>query len=680
MHLIGDASHDSLVGAELVDLLEGLGASDTLVGAEGNDTLLGSGGSDSLIGGDGHDLVNGGKGTDTASYKDAAAGVVVSLAVVGAQDTQGAGTDSLISVEYLVGSQFGDSLTGSTGRNMLDGGDGEDLLSGGAGDDRLFGGDGDDTLAGNAGSDSLDGGAGFDTASFLDATFRVVVNAGSDARLYSEATGTVVSIDTLTDIEHVIGSNFNDHIAAGGITTGYKAEGAGGHDYLSDGEGDDTLMGGEGDDTLLAGAGHDEFDGGEGTDLGIFIVQDTSFVIDLEIAGPQAIGGGATVELHSVEDLYAGTVSGVVPGVGFYGDAGDNGLTGGNGKDTLAGRDGNDLLRGGGGDDTLRGGAGADTFNDSSGTNLLIGGNGIDTVIYGTLAVRVDLVTGITTYSGSSSRNTLETIENVTGSSASDRITGDDRANHLVGVGGSDTLIGGGAPDGEIDVLEGGLGNDRLESGVASYSAATAGVTADLAIMVSQNTVGAGTDLFVGITGLIGSSFADSLRGGTGDDLLDGGSGKDSLTGLQGADSIDGGGGSDDMKGGAGEDRLSGGGGGDSLLGGEGADVLTGADGIDHFIYAAVADSTDAQSDRIADLRAEDVVDLGAIDAEVAVGGNQSFQLVSSFGGHAGEMTVDYNAGTDLTLLRADTNGDSIEDLVIRIDGDATGFVDGWVL
>jgi len=104
-------------------------------GWEGNDTLYSASGNDTL---------NGGSGNDTASYAVAAAGVTVSLAMSGPQNTIGAGTDTLVSIENLTGSGFADTLFGDTWNNTL---------IGGSGNDRLTGQDGRDTLTGGAGND-----------------------------------------------------------------------------------------------------------------------------------------------------------------------------------------------------------------------------------------------------------------------------------------------------------------------------------------------------------------------------------------------------------------------------------------------------------------------------------------------------------------------------------------------
>ena len=89
---------------------------DTLTGDAGNNVLGGLDGDDLLNGGAGDDILVGGDGNDTASYADAASAVTVSLAIAAAQNTGGAGTDTLIAIENLTGSNFNDTLTGNARR------------------------------------------------------------------------------------------------------------------------------------------------------------------------------------------------------------------------------------------------------------------------------------------------------------------------------------------------------------------------------------------------------------------------------------------------------------------------------------------------------------------------------------------------------------------------------------
>ncbi|MGG5870978.1 retention module-containing protein [Pseudomonas peli] len=140
-----DGSNDTLNGGDGDDILIGLG---------GNDTLNGGNGNDILVGGAGNDALNGGAGIDTASYIDAGSAVTVNLSVTTAQNTGGAGTDTLNSIENLIGSNSNDTLTGNNSANLLFGGAGGDTLVGNGGDDILIGGLGADTMTGGSGKDT----------------------------------------------------------------------------------------------------------------------------------------------------------------------------------------------------------------------------------------------------------------------------------------------------------------------------------------------------------------------------------------------------------------------------------------------------------------------------------------------------------------------------------------------
>lgn len=143
----------SLAGGPGNDALTGGDGPDSLRGESGDNTLAGGAGRDTLEGASTTDTIDGGPGLDLASYVNASAPVTADLARSDPQDTGGGGTDTLIGVEDLTGSQFADVLTGNAEANLLDGGFGSDTLTGAGGVD---------TLNGNAGDDSAfarDGGA-----------------------------------------------------------------------------------------------------------------------------------------------------------------------------------------------------------------------------------------------------------------------------------------------------------------------------------------------------------------------------------------------------------------------------------------------------------------------------------------------------------------------------------------
>ncbi len=247
----GSDNADSLKGDAGPNILYGFGGNDVIDGGAGDDKLYGDAGDDRLIGGPGNDLLDGGAGNDTADYATAAAGVVVNLSLSYQQDTRGAGFDTLVGIENLIGSAFDDQLYGDEKANRIEGGDGADTLYGNGGADILIGGAGDDILHGGPGDDTYDGGAGFDTVSYETATLGVVVDLSKTGLQNTRGGG----VETLTNIEGLKGSAYADT-----LTGDARAN------LLDGGAGDDTLNGGDGDDILIGGAGNDTLDGGAGND------------------------------------------------------------------------------------------------------------------------------------------------------------------------------------------------------------------------------------------------------------------------------------------------------------------------------------------------------------------------------------------------------------------------------
>lgn len=144
-------------GNDNANTLTGTSGNDIMNGYGGTDTISGNGGDDTIDGGADSDTMTGGANTavgDTVSYLSATSGVSVSLAIIRAQVTGGAGTDTLSGFENLMGSNLNDRLTGSTGANTLNGAGGSDVLTGGTGVDALWGGAGSDTFDFNAATDT----------------------------------------------------------------------------------------------------------------------------------------------------------------------------------------------------------------------------------------------------------------------------------------------------------------------------------------------------------------------------------------------------------------------------------------------------------------------------------------------------------------------------------------------
>ena len=208
----GGAGTDTLIN---IEALQGSPFNDHYSGNDSVNWLDGGAGDDVLHGGGGADLMQGWIGLDTADYRGSDAAVAVDLSNLDGDFATGVGGDAegdrLGGFENLVGSAFGDTLTGGVGSNVLTGDDGNDWLRGKDGDDTLDGGEGSDSLAGGKGDDALRGGVGKD-----------------------------------------------------------DLQGGAGNDRLDGGSGADRLSGGDGDDTLTGGLGKDQLTGGDGADTFVF--------------------------------------------------------------------------------------------------------------------------------------------------------------------------------------------------------------------------------------------------------------------------------------------------------------------------------------------------------------------------------------------------------------------------
>src|SRR5829696_1586954 len=180
-------------------------------------------------------------------------------------------------------------------------------------------------------------------------------------------------------------------------------------------------------------------------------------------------------------------------------------------------------------------------------------GANIDTSSTGTKTFTVNATdnTGLT--------NSVSHTYTVNASTQSCTKTGTANAETISGTSGADVICAGGGND----KLLGGVGDDTLDGDIgtdtASYSASLTAVNASLA---TNSSTGEGTDTFVGVEKLLGSSKADTLTGsGTNNTLTGGGDG-------------------DTERGGAGNDKAVGSGGADFLYGEDGADAVNSKDGV----------------------------------------------------------------------------------------------------
>jgi len=119
-----------------VENAEGADQDDTLIGSAGPNRLSGGGGTNLLEGKGGDDqLAGSGASIDTASYADAPSGVSVDLSSKTAGG--GDGTDTLENIDNVIGSRFGDNLTGNDEANVLNPGLGGDVVRALGGNDTV---------------------------------------------------------------------------------------------------------------------------------------------------------------------------------------------------------------------------------------------------------------------------------------------------------------------------------------------------------------------------------------------------------------------------------------------------------------------------------------------------------------------------------------------------------------
>lgn len=262
--LVGNDAAQTLDGRLGNDAIQGQGGADTLIGGAGFDGLDGGAGNDRLVGGAAADSLVGGAGFDTADFTDIGDDMVIDLASGSALSDDG--IDNLSSVENVLATAFGDTVSGNAAANLLSGLGGDDRITGRDGADSLLGGEGSDTVFGGEG-DSLDGGAGTDELS-IGPSSAVTINLVTGVH-GGAALGTVIA-----GFEIIRTGTGNDDVRAGAAavtlisSTGNDTLRGSALGDLLDGGGDaDRIFGVGGNDTILAGFGNDSLEGGAGADL-----------------------------------------------------------------------------------------------------------------------------------------------------------------------------------------------------------------------------------------------------------------------------------------------------------------------------------------------------------------------------------------------------------------------------
>ena len=512
-------------------------------------------------------------------------------------------------------------------KNLFVGNAGDDHFVGGAANDILIGGEGADRLEGGSGVNELAGGAGHDT---------YVMRASEVCR------------NTIYDSDGDGHLEFDGHTLQGGQRAGpnlwinkeqgftyaltdegpqqqllVRRTGSGGilariRNWKNGDLGLHMQEGGE-DDPGVAPSPHPSID--TYTLYGDQIAPQGAWRLgaDGRVPGAQAAAGAndlmtGTQESWSQPDAYERVIGsdGNAPimastrAVRFFGQGGNDFISGEQHDDELDGGEGDDLIFGGAGSDTIRGGAGDDIIVTSLAATLLTGVRdaptpegyslGADNVIPAGRANEYRWRTE-TSPDGSVTRIQRAYIKNpeggftytaesesdsdfvdagagndrVWGGRGSDAINGGEGDDRLAGLGGGDTLLGGQGHD----IIYGDAWQGMRLQAARSYnrqsdSYAIDTLPFDPALTDDQLHGDDFIDAGEGDDKVWGDGGSDQIWGGAGDDLLIGDAHPEDLPAQYH--------GNDELDGGAGHDWLFGMGGDDTLHGGDGDDILSGDD------------------------------------------------------------------------------------------------------
>jgi Ca2+-binding RTX toxin-like protein len=470
---------ENAIGTDGDDGLTGDDAANHLDGGLGNDGFGGSAGNDTLVGG-------GGEG-DYVFYGAIGQGINLNFETGVVTKNGSDGTDALNGIYSGHGTSFADTVT------MNDGVGGYIFARGG--NDTLLGGDENDNFIAGSGADSMDGGGGEDNADYGDdgfddagaSTHGVIVNLSDDDVTFTIGDGshTVLAgtaydnwgnTDTLTNIERVNGSQFDDVLV--GNDSQNELSGGDGNDLLigngvqddeddnyDGGDGNDTIIGGNGQDWMQGGRGDDHFDGGGGDGHNQVIYKNdegiTQGIVFDWTTGTATDGysDNDTFTQWNIRSVHASQMGDLI-----IGNADDN---------QIVGYEGGDTFFAGGGEDNIRFDRDHE-FGGNLGVKIVLGGvednegDDEDILYDGTQFsaagdYEVDALGEISGYAvdGFGDTDYFTSVERAEATNANDTIYGSNARNEIRGRGGNDIIFARGGNDD----INGGLGNDEIWGG-----------------------------------------------------------------------------------------------------------------------------------------------------------------------------------------------------------------------
>ncbi|MBR1287745.1 hypothetical protein JQ568_00005, partial [Bradyrhizobium ottawaense] len=534
----------------------GTSGSDVLLGTSQADAISGLAGNDRLQGFGGNDLLDGGADFDRAVYTDATGGISANLAA-GTVSGPGVGTDTLVAIEAVVGSDFADTFN-ATGFAGVTGTPGTPI-----GFNEFEGRGGNDTIL----SDVNPLGAALTRVSYVSATAGVTVDIAAGAADGDGSVGHDAFVGS--GILAVWGSSFADTLFGSnngfgtievfaGFVGNDVIDGRGGFDRV-DYNNDPTTTSGitvnlaagtltgdvtVGSDTLVsieAARGTNFADTYNAVGFGSTSTNSGSLGTFNEFTGEggnDIITGNGNTRLGFnnatagvVVDIAAGTATGDVS-VGSDTFTGVNAVMGTMFADSLSGSGINEIFTGLGGNDTIDGRGGFDTASYNN-------------IYLSTGSVTIDMASGTATGDSSIGTDTLRSIEAIQGTVLADtyvatgyglagalNVGNNGSFNQFEGLGGDDAITGNGNTrliytnaTGPVTITF------ALNSWTSTTSGASGTVTGDASV---------GTDTFSGVGSVSGSSFADTITGsnnpnGTAEDFA-GRGGNDFIDGKTGFD------------------------------------------------------------------------------------------------------------------------------------------------
>ncbi|HCP81620.1 MAG TPA: hypothetical protein DIT67_08515, partial [Octadecabacter sp.] len=575
-----------------------------------------------------------------------------------------------LNFENVIGSNSGDTITGTDEKNLIESRDGDDEIDGGAGEDEIDGGAGADTIEGGAGEDILHGGSGDDT--ITDSLGDETSSGPSEgATIFAGSGNDTVTLDTVGAVAY--GGTGNDTLDARNSDedAGVIFNGGSGSDILY-GNGSSILTGGsdadifhiQKGDVITDAEGHDElwFEGqrifsADGSDImiGMEVGESGNPILVTNFTAGDPDVATAPLALAFVVNGLASDFDGTFQGVSYtvYGYV--NATKSEDYPDRAFDKSKADFVL----TDFRLGDFGImpNGFIDPNSTgDWAIIANTYD--IYGRLVHDgVDYGLGSSSWTHGPSRQLSE--EELTAEALFEELTErSETEEKQEGTDGDDNFVGGGDNVNFTNVhYASGSGNDDIQTGGGD----------DLLIS------GLGDDVSSGGAGddfLLGEGGNDELIGGDGDDVIYGDSftyesqsGTAGQTGADGADDIDGGAGRDIVFGGGAGDVISGGADQDILHGEEGDDTLTGGTGDDALFGGTGADNLGGGD-------GNDTIEGGSGD-DTGTGGIGTDVLK----GNSGNDTLAGGAGSD-NLFGGDgndvLNGDAGADTIIGNSGNDT--------